>query len=146
MKKKYHFDFDSDNDEYGQGKLKVRDTSVVDIEFNDTFDTPRDGTKNSVEKKDLTQLVFRGDLDQIIEQYEAGHIGRHELEKYDFRGNQPLHLAAKLSKFDESYLLLVEYLLNIGANYKAKDKNGWQIVQEAISTSNIRLTSILFDY
>jgi hypothetical protein len=129
-----------------QGKLKIRDTSVVDIEFNDDFETPRDGTKKLVEKKDLKKLVFRCDLDEIIEQYEAGHIRQRQLDKFDLRGNQPLHLAAKLSKFDENYLLIVEYLLNIGANYKSKDKSGWLILQEAVSTSNIRLTNILFDY
>ena len=78
--------------------------------------------------------------------YKNGFITEKDLEKTDHRGNKPIHLAAKLSKFNEEYLLIVEYLLTIGAKFKSKDVDGWTIADEAISTLNIRLLEIIFDY
>lgn len=41
---------------------------------------------------------------------------------------------------------MVEYLLSIGAKFKSKDDEGWTIMDEAISTVNIRLLGIVFDH
>lgn len=81
-----------------------------------------------------------------MEYYEIGHFTERELERLDFRGNNPLHLAAKLSKKDEDYLPIVSYLLKIGSNFKAKDGNGWTVIDESITNLNIRLLSLIFDH
>ena len=94
----------------------------------------------------MPRLIFQADLDSIMEHFNAGNISAEDLETPDHRGNKPIHLAAKLSKKDEKYLVIVDYLLSIGAHFKSKDREGWTIIDEAISTINIRLLAIIFDH
>lgn len=42
-------------------------------------------------------------------------------------------LAGKLSHGDEDYLKCVNFLFKCGANGKIRDKNGWSLLDEAIS-------------
>lgn len=77
---------------------------------------------------------------------ERKKLHRGDLEALDHRGNTPLHLAAKLSKAQPKYLEVVQDLLDAGSRLKSKDKNGWTVVNEAVSTQNVRLLGILLDY
>ena len=54
-------------------------------------------------------------------------------------------LAGKLSLGDPEYLACVNYLLEKGADGKIRDKNGWSILDEAISYQNRRLLRIVFE-
>lgn len=67
--RKYKFTFSSDDEEEEkQGKIKQRDQSVLSLEFNDQFEPPDDGCELQVEKRNLFLLVFRKDIDGLIEQ------------------------------------------------------------------------------
>ncbi|CAI2387437.1 unnamed protein product [Moneuplotes crassus] len=147
QKKYYNFTFSSDEEEETkQTTTKQSDSSFPEFDFNDEFEPPEDGVEEQIEKKDLHRLVFSKGQDEISQQYEYGFITKEDLARRDHRGNTPLHLAAKLSKLDEDYLLVVEYLLEIGAKHKEKDFDGWTIIDEAISTTNIRLLGIIYDF
>ena len=149
-RKKPVFDFSSDvedEEEEDRYKIKMRDISVCEVHFNnEDFNTPPGGARPAKEIWDLPKLVFRGDLDGIMEHYEDGNITQIDFDTLDHRGNNPLHLAAKLSKKDELYLFIVEYLLSIGAKFNSKDKGGWSIIDESITNLNIRLLGIIFDH
>jgi ankyrin repeat domain-containing protein 13 len=143
------FDFSSDaeDDEEDKYKIKIRDTSVWEVNFSEEdLGTPKAGSSPQKEQWDLPKFVFKCDLESIMDHYEIGHITERDLERPDHRGNSPLHLAAKLSKKDEEYLPIVSYLLKIGSNFKAKDGNGWTIIDESITNLNIRLLSLIFDH
>lgn len=55
------------------------------------------------------------------------------LDEVDCQGNTALLLAAKLAFNDEEYLKCVNFLFRSGANGKIRDRNGWSIMDEAIS-------------
>jgi ankyrin repeat protein len=67
------------------------------------------------------------------------------MNKKDFHGNTILSLSAKLAKYDSEYLKLVNFLLKQGANPKIKDHEGWTVLDEAISTQNTNLLTLVFD-
>ena len=148
------FDFSSDVEEEEKDhfsnenlRLKPSDTSVCEVNFNDDFDTPEDDTNNTEDLDfNLNRLIFQGDLNRIEYLYDKRLLTTEILEKPDHRGNRPIHLAAKLSKRDEKYLYIVQFLLNIGVNFKSKDKEGWNIIDESVTHINIRLMGIIFDY
>ena len=58
----------------------------------DDFSTPRDNFAEETKTIDLHRLVFRGDIDTIERYFEKGLIGPEDFEKFDHRGNNPLHL------------------------------------------------------
>ncbi|CAI2358781.1 unnamed protein product [Moneuplotes crassus] len=146
-KRKYNFTFSSDDEEEEkQGKIKQRDESILEIDSYENHELTQDSSTGKIFKRNLSLLVFRKDFDGISQQYEHGFITQKDLIKKDHRGNNPLHLAAKLSKLDEEYLLITEYLLEIGGNHKEKDSDGWEMTDEAINNSNIRLLEIIYDF
>lgn len=75
-----------------------------------------------------------------------GKMKKRYLELKDLRGNTPLHLAAKLSIRDDQYLEVVRVLLAGGAKLKSKDSHGWTVIDDAVTTANIRLMGVLFDH
>ena len=48
--------------------MKNRDTSILDIDFNDEFETPRDGVGLSVQKSNLFRLIFQKDIEGLVAQ------------------------------------------------------------------------------
>jgi ankyrin repeat protein len=149
------FDFSSDVEEEDKDhfsteklRLKASDTSVCEVNFNDdVFETPDDDSPNEQDLHfNLHRLIFEGNLERIEYLYDKRLLTTEILERPDHRGNKPVHLAAKLSKRHEKYLFIVQFLLNIGANFKAKDKEGWTIIDESVTHVNIRLMGIIFDY
>lgn len=67
------------------------------------------------------------------------------LDERDLNGNTPLLLASKLALGDNDYLKCINFLFRSGANGKIRDKNGWSLMDEAISQQNPRLLAIVFD-
>ena len=128
--------------------MKASDTSVWEVNFNDDdFDTPEDENDDIVDLNfNIHRLIFRGELESIERLYNKGLLTADILEQPDHRGNRPIHLAAKLSKIDVNYLYIVQFLLNIGVNFKSKDEDGWTIIDESVTHVNIRLMGIIFDY
>jgi len=55
------------------------------------------------------------------------------LDEVDYNGNTPLLLAGKLAHGDNDYLKCVNFLFRSGANGKIRDRNGWSLMDEAIS-------------
>jgi hypothetical protein len=69
------------------------------------------------------------------------------LDKRDIRGFTPLILTVKLAYTDQDlYFQILLALLEAGADPRAKDNDGWTALEEAVSHSNVKYCSLLFDY
>lgn len=69
------------------------------------------------------------------------------LDQRDLRGFTPLILTVKLAYTDQDlYFQILLALLEAGANPRAKDNDGWTALEEAVSHSNVKFCSLLFDY
>lgn len=69
------------------------------------------------------------------------------LDKRDIRGLTPLILTVKLAYTDQDlYFQILLALLEAGADPRAKDNDGWTALEEAVSHSNVKYCSLLFDY
>ena len=55
------------------------------------------------------------------------------LDQKDCQGNTPILLAGKLAVTDDEYLKCVNFLFRSGCNGKIRDRNGWSLMDEAIS-------------
>jgi len=91
----------------------------------------------------LIQGIFNHDLDLVQNIVEKSKTLK--LNETDERGNTPLMLAAKLSYRHVEYFELIQILLENGADPRIRDINGWSCMDEAVSQSDAKLISILFD-
>jgi len=69
----------------------------------------------------------------LLKVFKGTKITPEILDELDLNGNTPLLLAGKLSFGDNDYLKCVNFLFRSGANGKIRDKNGWSLLDEAIS-------------
>ncbi|XP_063812018.1 ankyrin repeat domain-containing protein 13B isoform X2 [Pseudophryne corroboree] len=61
-----------------------------------------------------------------------------QIEQVDPRGRTPLHLATTLG-----YLDCARVLLNHGADVSKENRNGWTVLQEAVSTRDLELVRLI---
>jgi hypothetical protein len=95
---------------------------------------------------DLIQMIF----DRNLPRLKAALYTLEDpewLDQKDLRGFTPLILTTKLAYTDQdAYYQILVSLLEAGANPRAKDTDGWTALEEAISHSNVKFCSLLFDY
>ncbi|XP_053562123.1 ankyrin repeat domain-containing protein 13B isoform X1 [Bombina bombina] len=66
---------------------------------------------------------------------------QEQIEQVDPRGRTPLHLATTLG-----YLDCAKVLLNHGADVNKENRNGWTVLQEAVSTRDLELVRLILRY
>lgn len=132
----------------GKVKLEPSNVEVFQKSYESDSVESEDGLSDEEEKLDgwLHWLVFEKQLQTLTDLVKEKKLKKRDLEKKDLRFNTPLHLACKLSIKDDQYLEVVRLLLEAGAKFKTKDKKGWNVIDEAVSSSNIWLMGVLFDH
>jgi len=91
----------------------------------------------------LIEAIFNHDMKLV--QKIIGKSNTLKLNEADERGNTPLMLATKLSYRHTDYFEVIQILLENGADPRIRDVNGWSCLDEAVSQSDAKLISILFD-
>jgi hypothetical protein len=81
----------------------------------------------------LHRLIFQKEFATLLKVFRGAKITPEILDERDLNGNTPLLLAGKLSLGDNDYLKCINFLFRSGANGKIRDKNGWSLMDEAIS-------------
>ncbi|XP_035811098.2 ankyrin repeat domain-containing protein 13B isoform X1 [Amphiprion ocellaris] len=71
----------------------------------------------------------------------SGGTNKTDLESLDPRGRTPLHLAVTLG-----YLDCARVLLQHGADVSKENRNGWTVLQEAVSTRDPELVRLVLRY
>ncbi|XP_031561945.1 ankyrin repeat domain-containing protein 13D-like [Actinia tenebrosa] len=83
-------------------------------------------------------FVWNKDASSIEEELA---LARNDKEKTDTRGRTAIHLAVSLG-----YVDCVKALLHGGCDANAINKDGWNVLQEAISTGNPEITSLVLQH
>ena len=78
-------------------------------------------------------MIFLKEFPTLLKVFKGSSISQQIIDERDLNGNTPLLLAGKLSLGDNDYLKCVNFLFRSGANGKIRDKNGWSLMDEAIS-------------
>jgi hypothetical protein len=81
----------------------------------------------------LHRLIFQKEFPTLLKVFKGSKMTPEILDEKDSNGNTPLLLAGKLSLGDNDFLKCVNFLFRSGANGKIRDKNGWSLMDEAIS-------------
>ncbi|KAM6958651.1 ankyrin repeat domain-containing protein 13B [Aplochiton taeniatus] len=84
-------------------------------------------------------LVWHNKARQLEKELAANE--QVEVETLDPRGRTPLHLAVTLGHLDCAQLLL-----QYGADVSKENRNGWTVLQEAVSTRNPELVRLVLRY
>ncbi|XP_012876679.1 PREDICTED: ankyrin repeat domain-containing protein 13D isoform X1 [Dipodomys ordii] len=71
----------------------------------------------------------------------ALHSGQHDLEQEDPRGRTPLELAVSLGNLES-----VRVLLRHNANVGRESRQGWAVLQEAVSTGDPEMVQLVLQY
>ncbi|XP_076137710.1 ankyrin repeat domain-containing protein 13B isoform X1 [Alosa pseudoharengus] len=87
----------------------------------------------------LHYLVWHNKHRQLEKELSAGE--QVEVETLDPRGRTPLHLAVTLGHLD-----CARVLLQHGADVSKENRNGWTVLQEAISTRDPELVRLVLSY
>ncbi|XP_017289864.1 ankyrin repeat domain-containing protein 13B isoform X2 [Kryptolebias marmoratus] len=87
----------------------------------------------------LHYLVWHGKHRQLERELAANE--QAELESLDPRGRTPLHLAVTLGHLD-----CARVLLQHGADVSKENRNGWTVLQEAVSTRDPELVRLVLCY
>lgn len=95
----------------------------------------------------LHRLIFQKEFPTLLKVFKGmkGAMTSQILDQVDSQGNTPLLLAGKLAHGDADYLKCVNFLFRSGADGKIRDRNGWSLMDEAISQQNTRLLAIVFN-
>ena len=81
----------------------------------------------------LHRLIFLKEFATLLKVFRGSKMTPDILDERDLNGNTPLLLASKLALGDNDYLKCINFLFRSGANGKIRDKNGWSLMDEAIS-------------
>ena len=81
----------------------------------------------------LHRLIFKKDFATLLKIFKTQKPSSEVLDEVDHEGNTPILLAGKLAFTDPEYLKCVNFLFRSGCNGKIRDKNGWSLMDEAIS-------------
>ena len=81
----------------------------------------------------IQRLIYKKDFGALVNLFREGVFNIDNINDKDHLGNTPILLAGKLAYQDDEYLKAVNYLFDKGANGKLRDKNGWSLLDEAIS-------------
>ncbi|XP_046656162.1 ankyrin repeat domain-containing protein 13D-like isoform X3 [Daphnia pulicaria] len=84
----------------------------------------------------LHYLVWTKNIVALRTSLQPDNVNFQHLEQLDPRGRTPLMLAVTLENLDCAILLLEN-----GANVNVENKEGWTVVQEAVSTGNHQIIS-----
>lgn len=97
-------------------------------------------------QKELVKMIFEKNLPKL--KYALNSLDDASmLDQKDLRGFTPLILTTKLAYTDQdTYYQILLALLEAGADPRAKDSDGWSALEEAVSHSNVKFCSLLFDY
>jgi hypothetical protein len=98
----------------------------------------------------LHSLVSLLNFDRILTLFKMDPdcFSKEEINSTDDNGNTPLMIILLLSESEfkaEKALKIAFLLLNNKANPKAKCKDGWTVIDEAISQGNTRFLCLVFE-
>uniref|UniRef100_A0A8C9P5A8 Uncharacterized protein n=1 Tax=Spermophilus dauricus TaxID=99837 RepID=A0A8C9P5A8_SPEDA len=69
------------------------------------------------------------------------HLPQHDIEQEDPRGRTPLELAVSLGNLES-----VRVLLRHNANVGKESRQGWAVLQEAVSTGDPEMVQLVLQY
>ena len=94
----------------------------------------------------IVKAIYDADVDwvtKILERCDESEV----LNQLDHRGFHPVMLTVRLAYKDpDRYYDILLKLLEVGADPRMKDAQGWTALEEALTNENIKFSSLLFDY